>query len=245
MHLFWTSLIIHKSVRWHFLQQSFFGLPAFKVLRLVHYGKLPFFNPKAMGLVLLTKLTIRKIPGKIYDRACPQTDRLIPKPEKETKNFWSLKNLTGVDKETFKVPFPHYLIKWGGRRHGLGRAGRPRKGGPVKWQDGLVVISPLSGSESGSGSISQRQGSADPDPKPDLHQNVMNPQHWLLPDQMIDLLRLVEVAEVVIAVELLGLFGLGLFAPLAMREAVRALQVQQLTQLIHQSAEHPNLRSSE
>jgi hypothetical protein len=30
-----------------------------------------------------------------------------------------------------------------------------------------------SGSESGSGSISQRHGSADPDP----HQNVMDPQH--------------------------------------------------------------------
>jgi hypothetical protein len=28
----------------------------------------------------------------------------------------------------------------------------------------------------GSGSISQRQGSADPDPDP--HQNVMDPQHW-------------------------------------------------------------------
>ncbi len=31
---------------------------------------------------------------------------------------------------------------------------------------------------SGSGSISQRHGSVDPDP--DLHQNVMDPQHWLL-----------------------------------------------------------------
>ncbi len=31
-------------------------------------------------------------------------------------------------------------------------------------------------SESGSGSISQRHGSPDPDP----HQNVMDPQHWLL-----------------------------------------------------------------
>ena len=29
-------------------------------------------------------------------------------------------------------------------------------------------------SESGSGSISQRHGSADPDP----HQNVMDPEHW-------------------------------------------------------------------
>jgi hypothetical protein len=28
----------------------------------------------------------------------------------------------------------------------------------------------------GSGSISQRHGSADPDPDP--HQNVMDPQHW-------------------------------------------------------------------
>jgi hypothetical protein len=31
-----------------------------------------------------------------------------------------------------------------------------------------------SASESGSGSISQRHGSADPDP----HQNVMDSQHW-------------------------------------------------------------------
>jgi hypothetical protein len=31
-----------------------------------------------------------------------------------------------------------------------------------------------SGSESGSGSLSQRHGSADPDP----HQNVMDPQYW-------------------------------------------------------------------
>ncbi len=31
-----------------------------------------------------------------------------------------------------------------------------------------------SGSASGSGSISQRHGSVDPDP----HQNVMDPQHW-------------------------------------------------------------------
>jgi hypothetical protein len=29
----------------------------------------------------------------------------------------------------------------------------------------------------GSGLISQRHGSADPDPDP--HQNVMDPQHWL------------------------------------------------------------------
>ncbi len=29
----------------------------------------------------------------------------------------------------------------------------------------------------GSGSISQRHGSADPDP----HQNVIDPQHWFLP----------------------------------------------------------------
>jgi hypothetical protein len=32
-----------------------------------------------------------------------------------------------------------------------------------------------SGSEPGSGSISQRHGSADPDPP----QNVMDPQHWM------------------------------------------------------------------
>jgi hypothetical protein len=32
----------------------------------------------------------------------------------------------------------------------------------------------------GSGSISQRHGSADPDPDPDPHQNVMDPQHWVL-----------------------------------------------------------------
>jgi hypothetical protein len=34
-------------------------------------------------------------------------------------------------------------------------------------------------SESGSGSISQMHGSADPDPDP--HQNVMDPQHWTEP----------------------------------------------------------------
>jgi hypothetical protein len=40
----------------------------------------------------------------------------------------------------------------------------------------------IAGSESGSGSISQRHGSADPDPDPDpdLHQNVMDPEHWPL-----------------------------------------------------------------
>jgi hypothetical protein len=32
----------------------------------------------------------------------------------------------------------------------------------------------------GSGTISQRHGSADPDPDPDPHQNVMDPQHWIL-----------------------------------------------------------------
>ncbi len=36
-----------------------------------------------------------------------------------------------------------------------------------------------SGSESGSSSISQRHGSADPDP----HQNVMDPQPWLPEDE--------------------------------------------------------------
>jgi hypothetical protein len=30
----------------------------------------------------------------------------------------------------------------------------------------------------GSGSISQRHGSADPDPDPYRYQNVMDPQHW-------------------------------------------------------------------
>jgi hypothetical protein len=37
---------------------------------------------------------------------------------------------------------------------------------------------PASGSEYGSGSVSQRHGSADPDP--DRPQNVMNPQHCIL-----------------------------------------------------------------
>jgi hypothetical protein len=36
-----------------------------------------------------------------------------------------------------------------------------------------------SGSESGSGSISQRHGSADPAPDPYPSKNVMDPQHWL------------------------------------------------------------------
>jgi hypothetical protein len=31
----------------------------------------------------------------------------------------------------------------------------------------------------GSGSVSQRYGSVDPDLDPDPHQNVMDPQHWL------------------------------------------------------------------
>jgi hypothetical protein len=34
----------------------------------------------------------------------------------------------------------------------------------------------IAGSGSESGSISQRHGSADPDPDP--HQNVMDPEHW-------------------------------------------------------------------
>jgi hypothetical protein len=33
----------------------------------------------------------------------------------------------------------------------------------------------------GSGSISQRHGSADPDPEPDPHQIVMDPEHWFPP----------------------------------------------------------------
>ncbi len=36
----------------------------------------------------------------------------------------------------------------------------------------------FTGSESGY--ISQKHGSADPDPDPDLHQNVMDPRHWLI-----------------------------------------------------------------
>jgi hypothetical protein len=36
----------------------------------------------------------------------------------------------------------------------------------------------IEGSGSEFGSISQKHGSADPDPDP--HQNVMDPQHWLL-----------------------------------------------------------------
>jgi hypothetical protein len=35
----------------------------------------------------------------------------------------------------------------------------------------------IAGSESASGSISQRHGFADPDPDPDPHNNVMDPQH--------------------------------------------------------------------
>jgi hypothetical protein len=35
----------------------------------------------------------------------------------------------------------------------------------------------IEGSRSKSGSISQRHGSADPDPDLDQHQNVMDPQH--------------------------------------------------------------------
>jgi hypothetical protein len=35
----------------------------------------------------------------------------------------------------------------------------------------------IAGSTSEPGSISQRHGSADPDPNP--HQNVMDPEHWL------------------------------------------------------------------
>ncbi len=36
----------------------------------------------------------------------------------------------------------------------------------------------IAGSASESGSISQRHGSADPDP--DSHQNIMDTEHWLL-----------------------------------------------------------------
>jgi hypothetical protein len=36
----------------------------------------------------------------------------------------------------------------------------------------------IAGSGSESGSISQRHGSADPDPDP--HQNVIDPEHWIL-----------------------------------------------------------------
>jgi hypothetical protein len=36
----------------------------------------------------------------------------------------------------------------------------------------------IEGTESESGSISQRHGSTDPDPDPDPHQNVMDPQYW-------------------------------------------------------------------
>jgi hypothetical protein len=39
-----------------------------------------------------------------------------------------------------------------------------------------------SGSKSGSGSISQRHGSANPDP----HQNVMDPEHWLRNSYFLD-----------------------------------------------------------
>jgi hypothetical protein len=38
----------------------------------------------------------------------------------------------------------------------------------------------IEGSGSASGSISQRHGYADPDPHPDRHQNVMDPQHCFL-----------------------------------------------------------------
>jgi hypothetical protein len=38
-------------------------------------------------------------------------------------------------------------------------------------------VTKIAGSGSASGSISQRHGSADPDPGPDPHQNVMDPQH--------------------------------------------------------------------
>jgi hypothetical protein len=40
----------------------------------------------------------------------------------------------------------------------------------------------IEGSESGSGSISQRHGSKDPDPDPP--QNVMDPQHWPEPKEI-------------------------------------------------------------
>jgi hypothetical protein len=43
----------------------------------------------------------------------------------------------------------------------------------------FVGILKVNDKRAGSGSISQRHGSADPDPDP--HQNVMDPQHWLDP----------------------------------------------------------------
>jgi hypothetical protein len=42
----------------------------------------------------------------------------------------------------------------------------------------IRIQDPDPGSGSESGSISQRHGSADPDPAPDTPQNVMDPQHW-------------------------------------------------------------------
>jgi hypothetical protein len=50
----------------------------------------------------------------------------------------------------------------------------------------------------GSGSISQRHGSADPDSDPDPHQNVMDPQHWTLyitPLLTVSLLMLPDVSQ--------------------------------------------------
>jgi hypothetical protein len=45
----------------------------------------------------------------------------------------------------------------------------------ASWRSMTKIAGSWSKSGSGSGSISQRHGSADPDP----HQNVMDPEHWL------------------------------------------------------------------
>ncbi len=44
----------------------------------------------------------------------------------------------------------------------------------------LKSMKKLVGSEVGSGSISQRYGSGNPDPDLDPHQNVTDPHHWLM-----------------------------------------------------------------
>ncbi len=61
----------------------------------------------------------------------------------------------------------------------------PRVFGPPGSRSGSISqryrSGSATGSASGSGSISQRHGSADPDP----HQNVMDPQHWWIRDILV------------------------------------------------------------
>jgi hypothetical protein len=62
---------------------------------------------------------------------------------------------------------------------------------------------------------------------------------------MVNLLRLVEVAEIMVAIELGRLLVFSRLAPLGVSLTVRAGNVQQLAQLLHQPREDPDLGKPE